>query len=140
MINMLIEGKTKSAIAKELKVCRQTIYDWLDKDEISAELDRRRQKMCDEALNSVKGDVNKLLAELEKMALTSENENIKVQCINSLLDRILGKPSTKQEISIDKATEGDIELDDIDTLLDSNNADNDVENAIDNVIELDKAK
>ena len=133
MIQMLVEGKTKTAIAKELKMSRQTIYDWLKIDEISPELDRRRQIMCNEALGEAKSDVKKLLAELERLALTSESESIRVQCINSLLDRILGRPSTKSEISIDKATESDIELDDIDTLLDDNNT-------IDNVIELDKAK
>lgn len=136
MIQMLVEGKTKTAIAKELKMSRQTIYDWLKIDEISAELDRRRQIMCNEALGEAKSDVKKLLAELERLALTSESESIRVQCINSLLDRILGRPSTKSEIAIDKATESDIELDDIDTLLDNNSSDND----LDNVIELDKAK
>ena len=110
MIQMLVEGKTKSTIARELNMSRQTIYDWLKIDEISAELDRRRQVMCNEALGEAKSDVKKLLAELEKMALTSESESIRLQCINSLLDRILGRPSTKSEVSIEKTTEKDIDL------------------------------
>ena len=132
-ITMLIEGQTKTAVANELKISRTTLYKWLDDKEFTAEMHRRGQKMCDEALNDAKLDVKKLLGELKKMALTSENENIKLTAINSLLDRVLGKATARQEIAIDKATESDIELDDIDTLLEE-------DNTIDNVIELDKAK
>ena len=127
MINMLIEGVPKLTIAKDLKISRQTIYDWMDKEEIKLEIGRRRQKMCEEALGQVKGDTNKLLAELEKMALTSENESIKVQCINSLLDRILGKATAKQEIELSNA-DNNIDVD-LDSLLDNKDS---------NVIDLDK--
>ena len=132
-INMLIEGNTKTAVANELKISRTTLYKWLDDEEFTAEMHRRGQKMCDEALNDAKLDVKKLLGELKKMALTSENENIKLSAINSLLDRILGKAVARQELSIDKPDEQSIELDDIDTLLDG-------DSDIDNIIELDKAK
>ena len=133
-IQMLLEGKTKSDIAKELKMSRTTLYSWInDNEEFSAELNRSREKISREALSELKGDTKKLLAGLEKLALTSDSESIRLQATTALLDRILGKPSTKSEISIDKATESDIELDDIDTLLEE-------DNAIDNVIELDKAK
>ena len=132
-INLLLEGKTKSAVAKEIGVSRTTLYKWLEDKEFIAEQHRRGQKMCEEALNDVKLDVKKLLNELEKIALTSENENIRLSAINSLLDRVLGRPTSRQEVSIDKATESDIELDDIDTLLEE-------DTELDNVIELDKAK
>lgn len=109
-INLLIEGHNKSDVANKVGICRGTLYKWLDDSEFIAESNRRRQKMCDEALNNVKGDINKLLNELEKIALNSENENIRLSAINSLLDRILGRPSTKSEVSIEKTTEKDIDL------------------------------
>ena len=132
-IEMIIQGKTKTAIAKELGMSRTNLYTWMNNDEFIAELDRQRDIISRQALSEIKGDTKKLLEGLEKLALTSESESIRLSATTALLDRILGRPSTKSEISIDKATESDIELDDIDTLLEE-------DNAIDNVIELDKAK
>ena len=110
MINMLIEGKTKSDVIRELKIARQTLYNWLGKDEIIAEMDRRRQKMCKDALADLKGDTKELLAEVKKLAYTADSEAIRLQALNSLLDRTLGRPSTKSEVSIEKTTEKDIDL------------------------------
>lgn len=110
MINMLIEGKTKSDIIRELKIARQTLYNWLGKDEIIAEMDRRRQKMCKDALADLKGDTKELLAEVKKLAYTADSEAIRLQALNSLLDRTLGKATSKQEVSIEKTTEKDIDL------------------------------
>ena len=110
MINMLIEGKTKSDVIRELKIARQTLYNWLGKDEIIAEMDRRRQKMCKDALADLKGDTKELLAEVKKLAYTADSEAIRLQALNSLLDRTLGKATTKQEVSIEKTTEKDIDL------------------------------
>lgn len=110
MINMLIEGKTKSDIIRELKIARQTLYNWLGKDEIIAEIDKRRQKMCKDALADLKGDTKELLAEVKKLAYTADSEAIRLQALNSLLDRTLGKATSKQEVSIEKTTEKDIDL------------------------------
>ena len=132
-IELLIEGKKKTEIAKELKIGRTTLYHWFDNSEFTAEWHRREQQLCDETLNAMKSDVKVLLEQVKTIALTSENEGMRLQACRELLDRILGKATAKQEIAIDKATESDINLDDIDTLLDE-------DNSLDNVIELDKAK
>lgn len=130
MISMLAEGMSKADIAKELKMSRQTIYDWLDKEEIKREMDRRRRIMCNEALTSLKGDTRELLDAVKKLAYTADSEAIRLQALNSLLDRSLGKATTKAELEVNNNNNN---IDDInlDTLLDDNNKDS-------NVIDLDK--
>ena len=131
MISMLAEGMSKADIAKELKMSRQTIYDWLDKEEIKREMDRRRRIMCNEALTSLKGDTRELLDAVKKLAYTADSEAIRLQALNSLLDRSLGKATTKAELEVNNNNNN---IDDInlDTLLDDNN------NKDSNVIDLDK--
>ena len=124
---MLMDGLNKSAIADKLKVSRTTLYKWIENEEFKLELDRRKQKICNDALSDLKGSTKDLLKAVEKLAYTAENEGIRLQALNSLLDRTLGKATTKQEIEL--SSNKDTENIDLDTLLDEENS---------NVIDLDK--
>lgn len=126
-VDMLMDGLNKSAIADKLKVSRTTLYKWIENEEFKAELDRRKQKICNDALSDLKGSTKDLLKAVEKLAYTAENEGIRLQALNSLLDRTLGKATTKQEIELSSNKEA--ENIDLDTLLDEDNS---------NVIDLDK--
>ena len=139
-INMLLEGKQKTQIAKDLGIQRSTLYKWLDNKEFIATMDERRNNFLKQTMDDMKSDVKDILGEVKKLGYTAESESVRLQALNSILDRVLGRASTKTELSIEKTTEKDIDLKELDTLLDNNSSDNDVENAIDNVIELNKAK
>ena len=127
MITMLVEGKSKTEVARELKMSRQTICDWLEKEEIKLEVDRRRQKMCNDALAGLKGDTKELLEAVKKLAYTADSEAIRLQALNSLLDRSLGKATAKQEIELSN-TDNNTDVD-LDSLLEDKDS---------NVIDLDK--
>lgn len=126
-IELLMDGVNKTAIADKIKVNRKTIYDWLEKEEFKRELDRRKQLICNSAISDLKGSTRELLDEVKKLAYTAENEGIRLQALNSLLDRTLGKATTKQEIELYSNKEA--ENIDLDTLLEEDNS---------NVIDLDK--
>ena len=126
-IELLMDGLNKTAIADKIGISRKTIYKWMENEEFKAELDRRKQKICNDALSDLKGSTKDLLKAVEKLAYTAENEGIRLQALNSLLDRTLGKATTKQEIELSNNKEA--ENIDLDTLLDEDNS---------NVIDLDK--
>ena len=126
-IELLMDGLNKTAIADKIGISRKTIYKWMENEEFKAELDRRKQKICNDALSDLKGSTKDLLKAVEKLAYTAENEGIRLQALNSLLDRTLGKATTKQEIELSSNKEA--ENIDLDTLLDEDNS---------NVIDLDK--
>ncbi|MDU4596801.1 MAG: helix-turn-helix domain-containing protein, partial [Clostridium sporogenes] len=46
MVTMLIEGHSITDIAKKLNVTRNTIYAWMNKDNVKAELDRRKRELA----------------------------------------------------------------------------------------------
>ena len=126
-IELLMDGVNKTAIADKIKVNRKTIYGWLEKEEFKRELDRRKQLICNSAISDLKGSTRELLTEVKKLAYTAENEGIRLQALNSLLDRALGKATSKQDISVtnNDSVNEEINLDD---LLDT----------ADNVINIDK--
>ena len=127
-IELLMDGVNKTAIADKIKVNRKTIYGWLEKEEFKRELDRRKQLICNSAISDLKGSTRELLDEVKKLAYTAENEGIRLQALNSLLDRTLGKATSKQDISITNN----------DSVNEEVNLDELLSNEDDNVIDLNK--
>lgn len=126
-IDMLMDGVNKTAIADKIKVNRTTLYNWLENEEFKLELDRRKQEISKHALSDLKGDTKQILEAVKKLGYEAESEAVRLSALNSLLDRILGKATAKQEIEL--SSNKDVENIDLDTLLDEDNS---------NVIDLDK--
>lgn len=98
-IDMLIEGKvSKIDIAKTCDRSRQWLYDSVINDEeCKAELDARLQEIKDAGEKRIKSKVDMYIKELDKIALTSKNENTKKDVLMYLLNRIYGNPTSKLE-------------------------------------------
>ena len=126
-IEELIKGENISNIAKKLKISRASLYNWLDDEGFKLELDKRRQIISRNALNRVNIKVNEYLEGIEKIAKTTDNDNTALTAYGMLLDRALGKATSKQDISVtnNDSVKEEVNLDD---LLDT----------ADNVINIDK--
>ena len=126
-IELLMDGVNKTAIADKIKVNRKTIYGWLEKEEFKLELDRRKQEISKHALSDLKGDTKQILEAVKELGYKAESEAVRLQALNSLLDRILGKATAKQEIELSN-TDNNTDVD-LDSLLEDKDS---------NVIDLDK--
>ena len=126
-IELLMDGVNKTAIADKIKVNRKTIYGWLEKEEFKLELDRRKQEISKHALSDLKGDTKQILEAVKKLGYEAESEAVRLSALNSLLDRILGKATAKQEIELSN-TDNNTDVD-LDSLLEDKDS---------NVIDLDK--
>lgn len=126
-MELIIKGDSMQVVAKELGRSRATIYNWLDNEEFKHELDRRRDKLSNQAINKVKCRIDNYLEDIERIAKTSENDNTRLQAYNMLLDRALGKATAKQEIELSN-TDNNADVD-LDSLLEDKES---------NVIDLDK--
>lgn len=108
---MLAEGKTKTEIATELKISRQSLYDWLKLEEFNEEVNRIITLSKDETEKRLTFNIGKYVSELEKIAFNSKSEKIKSDTLQYLIDRVLGKTTTKvQDISEPQKTKKDKEL------------------------------
>lgn len=126
-IDMLMDGVNKTAIADKIKVNRTTLYNWLENEEFKLELDRRQQEISRHALSDLKGDTKQILEAVKKLGYEAESEAVRLSALNSLLDRILGKATAKQEIELSN-TDNNADVD-LDSLLEDKDS---------NVIDLDK--
>lgn len=89
------EGYTPTEIAKELGVNRSTFYDWLKKEEFTSEVDRYKAEIVTTAEKQMTNKVTNYIHALEDIALAGRSEKNRVDALTYLLDRVLGKSTTK---------------------------------------------
>lgn len=92
---MYAEGNTPTEIARQLNINRGTFYDWLKKEEFTREVDRFKQEILNSAEKSMISKVELYVESLEGIALSGRSEKNRVDALTYLLDRVLGKSTTK---------------------------------------------
>ncbi|MGL4571646.1 MAG: IS630 transposase-related protein [Clostridium sp.] len=99
-IQYILEGKQITDIAKALGVARQTIYNWLDDEEFKTEVDTLRREIQTSAKNYVENNIRLYIDEIEGLALNKETSSkVKADLLKYLVDRVLGKTTTKVEVN-----------------------------------------
>ena len=93
-IELMITGEfTQKQIAEKINVTEKTICEWKKLDEFKKE----KEKLLRESFSDV---APKVKAELYRLALKAESEQVKLNAIKDILDRAGLKPTDKQEIDL----------------------------------------
>lgn len=96
-ITYLLKGEAITDVAKLVGKSRQAIYNWLDDEEFKAELDRRRQEIVTKGNAILLAELNSSIERIKRIAVKSKSEKVKLDANTYLIDRILGKTTTKIE-------------------------------------------
>lgn len=80
MINMMVEGKTVSEIARSLSLSRQCIYNWMKLDIVKLELDKYKSEK-----DEIKRELPNYIENMKKLS-KSTNENIALEANRFLLN------------------------------------------------------
>jgi hypothetical protein len=112
-ITALMIGEGPTEAAKKASVTRGTIYDWMKNDEFKAELESRRKEIVSAGNAYVIATTQSHLEVLHEMALSKTDKRTAAQCAMYLVDRAMGKTTTKFALDtvIDK---GNVSLDMLD--------------------------
>jgi transposase-like protein len=94
MISMIIQGETIAAIARSINVTRSTIYSWLNKDNIKAELNRRRQDIVNEGNNYILKDVKSYIDKIKELAKDKSDKRTCLAANQYLLNRVYGNTTS----------------------------------------------
>lgn len=96
-ITLILSGEAITDVAKLVGVYRSTIYNWLEEEEFKAELDRRRQEIVKQGNALILAELKTYVMELRKMAIKGKSERNRLDALQYLIDRVLGKTTTKVE-------------------------------------------
>lgn len=94
-MSYIIEGKSMTDIAKICGVGRATLYNWLDNKEFKAELDKQRQDVKNNANTEIVNKLGCYIKILHEIATTSKNDKERRAACEYLVDRALGKSTTR---------------------------------------------
>lgn len=102
LVNCLIEGDTVTEISNKLGVSRQTVYDWMKRDIVKAELDNRRREITRQATAMILKDVGKNIANIQALANDPTDKRTALAANQYLINRIFGNPKDQVEVGIDQ--------------------------------------
>lgn len=97
MVTMLIEGHNITDIAKKLNVTRNTIYAWMNKDCIKAELDRRKRELATQGNQMILKDLTTYIGNIKELANDKSDKRVSLAANQYLLNRIYGNPTNVVE-------------------------------------------
>ncbi|MCW6094732.1 helix-turn-helix domain containing protein [Clostridium sporogenes] len=97
MVTMLIEGHSITDIAKKLNVTRNTIYAWMNKDNVKAELDKRKRELSHQGNQIILKDIITYVDNIKGLANNSSDNRVKLAANQYLLNRIYGNPTSVVE-------------------------------------------
>lgn len=112
-ITYLLKGEKITDIAKLIDCSRTAIYDWLRNPDFMAEVHKREQEMKTAGNKKILSDVETYIDKLKLLATKSNSQKVQLAATEYLLDRIYGRPTTKQEILEDRNKDKDDIDDDV---------------------------
>lgn len=114
MITMLIEGENITDIAKKLNVTRNTVYSWMNKDNVKAELDKRRHELARQGNQLILKDITTYIDNIKALAKDKSDKRVCLAANQYLLNRIYGNPTsvieTSDDDNNDNVNENELEL------------------------------
>lgn len=113
MITYIINGESITDIAKILNVNRKTIYNWLNKDYVKAELDKRRQELTRQGNAIILKDLATYIRNIQALANDSSDKRTALAANQYLINRIYGNPKDQIDIGQDN---DDNKSEDVETL------------------------
>lgn len=114
MVTMLINGENITDIAKKLNINRNTVYNWMKKDNIRAELDRRKQELAHQGNQMILKDLTTYIGNIKDLANDKSDKRVCLAANQYLINRIYGSPTANINVDNEIDTEGNGE--DIDVL------------------------
>jgi hypothetical protein len=114
-ITALMIGEGPTIASKKAGVSRGTIYDWMKNDDFRNELEIRRKEIVSAGNAYVIANTQSHLEALHEMAIDKKDKRTAAQCAMYLVDRAMGKTSTK--IAVDNDINKDKGYIDIEMML-----------------------
>ncbi|KEI94444.1 hypothetical protein N496_20140 (plasmid) [Clostridium botulinum A2B3 87] len=97
MITMLIEGHSITDIAKKLNITRNTVYAWMKREYINAEMDKRKQELKNQGNQIILKDLSTYIGNIKELANDNSDKRVCLAANQYLLNRIYGNPTCTTE-------------------------------------------
>ncbi|MGO0987770.1 helix-turn-helix domain-containing protein [Clostridioides difficile] len=90
-VYLLISGLTVTEVAKAIGVTRQTIYNWMNREHIRKEIDRRKQELTNQGNLLILKDLETYINNIKELA---SDKRVMLAANQYLINRIYGTPTS----------------------------------------------
>lgn len=102
-IQYTLRGMSNAEIGELLGVDRSTVWRWSQMDEWRSVYDDMQREIKTQGENIILNELEVYVEELKGIALTGDSEKTKLDALTYLIDRVMGKATTKvQDVTDDK--------------------------------------
>ncbi|MGF0552855.1 helix-turn-helix domain-containing protein [Clostridioides difficile] len=92
-VYLLISGLTVTEVAKAIGVTRQTIYNWMNREHIRKEIDRRKQELTNQGNLLILKDLETYINNIKELASDKSDKRVMLAANQYLINRIYGTPT-----------------------------------------------
>lgn len=110
MVSLLLKGENITDIAKKLHCSRQSIYDWLKRDDVKADVDRRRRDLINQGNQIIVNDLASYIENIKDLANDKSDKRVCLAANQYLINRIYGNPTSTLEVNGDNEEDSISEL------------------------------
>lgn len=93
-VYLLISGLTVTEVAKAIGVTRQTIYNWMNREHIRKEIDRRKQELTNQGNLLILKDLETYINNIKELASDKSDKRVMLAVNQYLINRIYGTPTS----------------------------------------------
>lgn len=112
MISMILDGNSISSISKKISVTRGTIYNWLKKDYIKSEIDKRRIEITSQGNAVILKDLTTYIRNIQALANDPSDKRTALAANQYLINRVYGNPKESLDV-VQDMNENSIIIDDL---------------------------
>lgn len=112
MISMILEGHSISSISKKIGMNRGTIYNWLKKDYIKSEIDKRRIEITSQGNAVILKDLTTYIRNIQALANDASDKRTALAANQYLINRVYGNPKESLDV-VQDMNENSIIIDDL---------------------------
>jgi hypothetical protein len=118
LAELTVQGANVTDIADTLKVSRATVYTWRNKTEVKELITQYHKYLEDHGRDLLMMDVSVYVDSIKALAKQTVDKRTSLTANCYLLDRCLGRTTTKLDINTTNITYDPIDSDSIDKLID----------------------
>lgn len=94
-IRMILEGSNMTDVAKSCGISRTTLYNWMDDKNFKAELDKAEQGIKADLNRNIGSKAKTCIEEMFNLAINSPSDKVRHDSLAYIIDRYLGRPTSK---------------------------------------------
>ncbi|MGO0862015.1 helix-turn-helix domain-containing protein, partial [Clostridioides difficile] len=93
LVSLLISGFNVTDAANLIGISRQTVYNWMNREHVRKEMDRRKQELASQGNSIILKDIESYVNNIKVLAKDNSDKGVMLAANQYLINRIYGNPT-----------------------------------------------